>query len=487
MAHALRSTTLPIPPTRDLYTPATPSFRRAPEHTPRSPSFPGGLRRHPIPSAPSPNFGFTNHSGNINSISRMDSSYSSKQQQNIPPLQGMSMHGVLYYSDAPNNQVKPEINGTIDKGFFLADNEWTCYRRNYFSCICSFHMPSASHPQATLHFTPSGSSQAYQVAGWAMCISAVVSENDAHTIELVQHTPKRDKGPIAAPDKIRLNPKPPQTAHHPLGHYAQADMGLGGSSRAYEQSMYGQQMQHASLHASLPTEHTFERIQFKQATANNGKRRAAQQYYHLVVELYADIGSQGQGGDQWLKVAHRKSAKMIVRGRSPGHYQSERRTSTSSGPGGSAGGMSGYTGPGSSMLGGGYGGPGANMLGGGYGDAYDTRSAGHYRAHNDAIPMEPILSSEESKGIHEPEGYKYYPTAIIEPQHDTRQPVEMFHHSSRPQDNSLRNFGSGFDLTSKYFPGPLFSERPGGCGRYEGKSTSSGYYPTMIPPPIGLN
>lgn len=490
MAHALRHTTLPHPgtqlSTRDVYSPSTPTYnRRAPEH-PRSPPYPGGLRRHPISSVPSPNLGFTNHPG----IGGMANTYQPKQQtQNMPPLMEMRMHGALSYSDAPNSQVKPDITGTIDKGFFLADNEWTCYRRNYFSCICSFHIPSSAHPQATLHFTPTGSSQTYQVAGWAMCISAVVAENDAHTIELVQHTPKRDKGPIAPPDKIRLNPKSPQAAHHPLGHYAGADMGLPGSSRPYEQPLYGHPLQHPGLHASLPTEHTFERIQFKQATANNGKRRAAQQYYHLVVELYADIGQQGQGNEQFLKVAHRKSAKMIVRGRSPGHYQSERRTSTSSGPGaGPAGGMGGYTGGGPTMLGGSYGASGASILGGGY-SAYDTRSTDHYRSHTDAIPMEPILSSEESKNIHEPEKYQYYPTAIIEPHHDPRQPIEMFHHpTSRSQDGSMRGLGTGFDLPSKLYPGSLFSDKPMGSGRFEGKTSSSGYYPMMMPPSsVGLS
>lgn len=410
----------------------------------------------------------------------------SKQTQNVPPLTDLRMHGVLYHSDAPNNHLKPDITGTIDKGFFLAENEWTCYRRNYFSCICSFHVPSAAHPQATLQFTPNGSSQTYQVAGWAMCISAVVAENDAHTIELVQHTPKRDKGPIAPPEKIRLNPKTPQAAHHPLGHYTAADMGLAGPSRAYEQSMYGQGMQHPGLHASLPTEHTFERIQFKQATANNGKRRAAQQYYHLVVELFADVGPQGQGNDQYIKVAHRKSAKMIVRGRSPGHYQSERRTSTSSGPGGgSAGGMGGY--PGGGPILGGYGSSATSMMGGGY-SAYDTRSTDHYRSHTDAIPMEPILSPEESKGLQETEKYQYFPTTIIEPNHDPRQPIEMFHHpTSRAPDSGLRSLGTGFDLPSKLYPGPLFSDKSMGSSRFEGRSSSGGYYPMMMPPStIGL-
>lgn len=69
-------------------------------------------------------------------------------------------------------------------------------------------------------------------------------------------------------------------------------------------------------------EATFERIQFKTATANNGKRRAAQQYYFLLVELLADVGSQHP--DRWIKVAFRMSAPLVVRGRSPSHYQNDR-------------------------------------------------------------------------------------------------------------------------------------------------------------------
>lgn len=429
----------------------------------------------------------------------MEAPYSSsKSQQNIPPLQQVVLHGTLSYSDTPNVAVKPDIQGTIDKGFFLADNEWTCYRRNYFSCVCSYNIPNAPFPHSTLHYTQSPGSQPYQIIGFAMCISAVVADNDQHAIELVQHTPKRDKGPIAPPDKVRLAPKPLQSSHHPLGHYSQADMGLAGPSRSYEQSQYGQQQQQGSF----PTEHTFERIQFKQATANNGKRRAAQQYYHLVVELFADIGQQG-GNEQFVKVAQRKSAKMIVRGRSPGHYQSERRASSSSGPGGSAGSMGGY---GSSMMGNDYGGSASQILGpgggGGYGN-YDTRAGGHYRTH-DHLPMEPILSSDEAKGINEPAEYKYFPATILESNHDPRHPVEMYHHnhhhhqSRPPQDNTLRYLGTGLDLGSKMkneyegglpsmlHPGSSFFERPG-CGRYEGKSSSSGFYPLMPPPTSGMN
>ena len=63
--------------------------------------------------------------------------------------------------------------------------------------------------------------------------------------------------------------------------------------------------------AGPTTEHAFERVQFKRATANNGKRRTPQQYYHLLVELHFDVGTQDN--PQWIKVAQRKSAKVVAK------------------------------------------------------------------------------------------------------------------------------------------------------------------------------
>ena len=150
-----------------------------------------------------------------------------------------------------------------------------------------------------------------------MCISAVVAENDQQGIELVQHTPKRDKGPVAKPEKVPLAPKQTSSGPHSMSLYSDTS-GVNAPSRLYDGF-------NGSQGAQVPqTEHTFERIQFKQATQNNGKRRAAQQYYHLIIELWANAGG---AREQYVKVAVRKSAKMIVRGRSPGHYLNDRRGS----------------------------------------------------------------------------------------------------------------------------------------------------------------
>jgi meiosis-specific transcription factor NDT80 len=495
MAHAPRTTALPIPGSqingRDIYSQGA-AYRRPGDHTSRSPTFPGTLRRLPLSPTPSPSIGFTNP---LPTSLRMDAhTFANKGvQQNIPPLQSTQTLGNLSYSDANGStSVKVDVNGTIDKGFFLADGEWTCYRRNYFSCICSYSL-SPHYINTPLKFQQTGSRSTYDVVGFAMCISAVVSENDQHTIELVQHTPKRDKGPIAKPEKVRLSPRPPQPANAgyvpAIGGLYGHDNGLGGASR-YD-SAYGQQQ------GQSPTEHTFERIQFKQATANNGKRRAAQQYYHLIIELWADV--QNQAAEGFVKIATRKSAKMIVRGRSPGHYQAERRGSASSGPGGSTGSIGGTYGTGFDFPSG-----GSMMPGGGYAAGYDTRGLGGHmqgtRHHTD-FPTEPVISAEEAKSITDPGGYRYYPQALYESVHDMpRSQIEMFSHERTDQDGNIHPVTSGLDLTNKvkhetegslpslnlyHAPPNYYANR---CGRYEGKPTSVGFYPTQTAPqPSGMS
>lgn len=171
----------------------------------------------------------------------------------------------------------------MDRGFFLADNDWTCYRRNYFQVSGAFAIHGLNHyyadqetqclVQVDGHFFP--------VHNFSMNISARVSNSDKK-IELVQHTPKRDKGPQSTPIAKLIMPG---------GNLSMSSVGA-------NQSIV-----------------TFERIQFKTATANNGKRRAAQQYYVCLVDLYAEIE-----GNKKVKIASCQSAPLVVRGRSPGHY-----------------------------------------------------------------------------------------------------------------------------------------------------------------------
>ncbi|KAL1887625.1 meiosis-specific transcription factor ndt80 [Ceratocystis pirilliformis] len=400
-----------------------------------------------------------------------------KNQPQYPPLGPFIANGALQYSDNPSTVIEVDISGSIDKGFFLSpEGEWTCYRRNYFSCVCSYGLSPYS-VNSSIQFTESNTSQPLQVIGFAMCISAVVAENDGHVIELVQHTPKRDKGPVMKPVKVALSPRPTSN-HHPLGIYPSHE------PRGYNEGFNNPQ---ASA-GGFQTEHTFERIQFKQATANNGKRRAAQQYYHLMIELWANVGTQSN--EKYVKVGHRKSAKMIVRGRSPGHYQSERRGSTSSGPGSGTGGVTGYHN--GNMMDTGFG-PMINT----YGTGFDGRgtmpysSTRHHQPHHQhTIPVEAMVSAEDSKAIENSRGYQYYPSTVYESPHESKHGVEMFSHQQRnDNDNTM---GSGMvgpydpvgprsepsGLSNMYNPGAMVANRR--YNQFESKPKSDGCYPTMM-------
>ncbi|KAI8056545.1 uncharacterized protein B0P05DRAFT_560102 [Gilbertella persicaria] len=175
------------------------------------------------------------------------------------------------------------IQAKMDRGFFLADNDWTCYRRNYFQVSGAFSIHGMNHyyTNQEAYCLVQVDGNFYPVHNFSMNISARVSNSDKK-IELVQHTPKRDKGPQSSPSPKLIVPG---------GNLSMSSVGA-------NQSIV-----------------TFERIQFKTATANNGKRRAAQQYYVCLVDLYAEIE-----GNQRIKIASCQSAPLVVRGRSPGHY-----------------------------------------------------------------------------------------------------------------------------------------------------------------------
>jgi hypothetical protein len=171
----------------------------------------------------------------------------------------------------------------MDRGFFLADNDWTCYRRNYFQVSGRFTVVNTVNngEEGMPPYLAEVDGNLYNVSEFAIGISAKVS-NSEKKVDLIQHTPKRDKGPQLIPEPKAVKP--------------------------------GSIMNINAIEASQNVV-TYERLQFKTATANNGKRRAAQQYYVLLVDLYAILDN-----NEKLKIASSYSAPLVVRGRSPGHY-----------------------------------------------------------------------------------------------------------------------------------------------------------------------
>ena len=402
---ALPHPTSPISP-RDLYQGSVPlHLRRTSDLTSRSPSLGSSLRG--VPYSPILNSSHT-------TTATMDDTGNGA----CPPFGIQSTSWKLQGSDGAVYQ--PEIYGKIEKGFFLTENTWTCYRRNYFTLNCSYTIqpmvpngnmkliPGKEISQAERNLGADGA----EVKAFAMCISATVDGEEGKPIELVQHTPKRDKGPQMRPERIILHPRSPQH------NTAWGDNNLGSSSRG----LYDSQPFNPATNPA--TEASFERIQFKNATANNGKRRAAQQYYHITIELWAELGTQSRG-EKWVKIAKRPSCQMVVRGRSPGHYQSERRGSNaSSGPGsGGASGTGSYPSSSISRT------PGDMNIGGSssifspqsaYGSTYDHKSHTHtpYRPNLQGltVPVESIMPEEAQKDFYGLSSYAYHYGPIYEGQ-----------------------------------------------------------------------
>ena len=137
-----------------------------------------------------------------------------------------------------------------------------------------------------------------------------------------------------------------------------------------------------------------------------------------------------------------------------------------------------------------------NAYGNNYGDPRHGGYPGGRHHHHHDVPMEPMLSAEEEKAINETKGYQYYPTTIYENEQDSRNPVEVFHphqkmdhestthhqptshHMDMASNKVKAEYESG--ISNVWYPGSsYYSQR---CGRFEGKPSSNGYYPSLLPP-----
>nr|OQO25497.1 hypothetical protein B0A51_08764 [Rachicladosporium sp. CCFEE 5018] len=418
--------------------------------------------------------------------------------------------------------ITPNIHAKVEKGFFFApDKKWTCYRRNYFSVICSFDL----HPMINngrLEIKRNGIAERVQAMG--MKLTAAVDGSAGKNIELVLHTPKRDNGPKLKMDVFKVAPSPapgrtdhtvsphgiytvPMQTFHPTGQTPGPYLPLqhtpeensptlsAATSAMAPHYAYAGGAPHMAPSGAIRS-YTFERVQFKQATANNGKRRASQQFFHLVIELFADVRKDGAESPTWVNVAKRVSDKIVVRGRSPSHYSNE-GVNGIAGRGGASGGGGNY---GMSSAGG-YSANGMNQGGfrsaGSHGSSssngYSTRnyalhhSPEHPDSHSgssassiDGGPVEAeygvntIMTDAERMAVHEHEGYQYYPTAIYESVTQLP-PLGTIEQNSRTSTEPYK-----YAVKAEYadaIPGAQYASS--GLRRFEGVSTSQGYFPDL--------
>ncbi|KAL9047774.1 MAG: hypothetical protein Q9162_007954, partial [Coniocarpon cinnabarinum] len=334
-------------------------------------------------------------------------------------------------SGEPNGKkVTPHIEAQMDKNLMWVDGQWTCYRRNYITIAVHYTLdPNIEHQY--LYIDPEDGRGSRLVQALGVRLAATMDEERGKHIGLIQHTAKRDRGPQKDVEIAKLPPVHPSS---PMPPYH--------STCATNGPVLPLQNDNDPQNTQIGPQalHTFERIQFKQATANNGRRRAQQQFYHIMVELHADIRASEQEEEKWVKIAHTMSDAMVVRGRSPGHYKDSPNASSQS-HGGSAGGAGGSSfsyggfGHGSVRYGGAMHPQGRGSLGGG-GGAYRAHPsmlanpisplatpnlgyAPHMRKFPDPMASTPlVLSSGSYTPLNTDESHRsflYSPTSIYEP------------------------------------------------------------------------
>jgi len=234
------------------------------------------------------------------------------------------------------------------------------YRRNYVTIDSRYTLPipvsADSHKYADGFngkklFVRDGRGVVLPVNAIGLRLHSVVDQYGGKDQPLTQHTAKRDKGHegnfwerCVLPDQSGTLTRTPHDAARP--ECPDLKFQLAG--------YHG-----PSADNGVQTDLSWHRVQFKAATANNGSRRATQQYYHFLVSMVVDVsdhlntdgepnplpdfGKPPKGPrthrGKWLVIESRLSHRVIARGRSPNHYESS-STSTANASNGGGGGPS---------------------------------------------------------------------------------------------------------------------------------------------------
>ncbi|GAM84726.1 hypothetical protein ANO11243_027270 [Dothideomycetidae sp. 11243] len=203
-------------------------------------------------------------------------------------------HLILDHND---QRISVSLSAQLHGSFFLDDAqcigspraELTCYRRNIYRVAGSVTLPRSSHCILTQdgHRLP--------ISDLELTISAVESiEGAPAKIVSVAQKPSSLHGSSFANDKAERDPRPMRLDFT-------------------EAQTVGEDF------ANFPFE--WKRLQFRSATANNGRRRELQQHYTVCIGVMARVA-----GGQHQRLCVVRSNPIIVRGRNPASFQARRES-----------------------------------------------------------------------------------------------------------------------------------------------------------------
>lgn len=261
--------------------------------------------------------------------------------------------GRLTSGHARDLVVRPNIKAIANGGILFGrvdgrdtEGQFIAYRRNYISITTACSLDNF-HSMAPIYLDDK------QVKAFGSELSSYIEDSSSisvkgRPVEMYQYTPKRDNKNRRPPDIIKVTPGLPlgtrnmkrendlgrrsrsfglgrchdvQLPDLPLQLVPDEGVPVGTSSPVQDFGMKSPLVDAISNTSSY--HHTWSRIQFKRATANNGQRRPTQQYFRLVITLLADVRPDNALRPVWVPVADLTSERIIVRGRSPIHYATD--------------------------------------------------------------------------------------------------------------------------------------------------------------------
>ncbi|KAK3998359.1 protein pacG [Cladorrhinum sp. PSN332] len=225
---------------------------------------------------------------------------------------GAPMPGKATLVDGAGQFVSPSMTAELYGMFFVAEDvfvadnnpnrplELTCYRRNLWQCSGQITLPR--------HVVQYIDEQGRQAPAIDLAASITAMESiDGKATEIIS-IPWKSSNPALG------------------GGDTESTKSAGAPPLVPLDLSSGQEMDDGSNQISIPV--AWKRLQFKHATANNGRRKGLQQHYVVQINLLV----KSKNGEH-IKIAEIQSGPVIVRGRSPRNFDSRKDVPLTGGAG----------------------------------------------------------------------------------------------------------------------------------------------------------
>jgi hypothetical protein len=184
--------------------------------------------------------------------------------------------------------------------FFLAESPWaaagdaqpppselTCYRRNLFQITGEITIPRS------LRYIMTDQGEQIPIMGQELVVSATESTEN-NPVKIISVPWKTPANPVAPTAEDKAEREPPAV---PIDLMNMQDMD--------------------SEFVTMPFQ--WKRLQFRIATANNGRRKELQQHFLVKLKVVATLATGGK-----IPICEVQSGAIIVRGRSPRNFQARK-------------------------------------------------------------------------------------------------------------------------------------------------------------------